>query len=212
MLNSPPMANENPAPWTVLRLINWTKDFLSRVGLRGAAPGGGGSAGACARNASAYSSTRGLTTNPRRRNWRPFGNWCSGPRHYEPVAYLVGKRSSTRSPSRSRPTCSSPVRRPRSSSREAVTHLQESGPLGAAAVGTSAPAAGAWPLPSRAGEGRMVIATFRQGHRGRPGERTGPTRADRVRCRVADLLTLPEDCQDMRAVRRDYGQSALRRR
>jgi release factor glutamine methyltransferase len=193
------MAGEAEGPWTVLRLLNWTRDFLAGKGVEDARL----SAEVLLAHALGCRRIELYT----RFDYQPAGGELARYRHlvrragrHEPVAYLVGQKEFYSL----RFKVTADVLIPRSESEilvsEAVGCLKGlsrprlwdvctgSGCVAvAAAVNLPDLTALATDISPKA---VAVAAENAQTH----------NVADRVRCRVADLLALPDDCADLAEV------------
>ncbi len=186
-------APTNTEPWTLLRLINWTKDYLAGRGLdspRLAAELLLAHVLGCGRMA-LYTQFDRVATDEERARFRELVKRAA---EYEPVAYLVGRRDFYSLELAVTPNVLIP--RPESEGLvdRAVDHLRALGRAGlawdactgsgAVALAIAANAADARVLATDTSEAALAVAM-------QNAETHGLT--DRVVVAAADLLTLPTD-------------------
>ena len=188
------------APWTVLRLINWTKDYFARAGLpdaRLAAEVLLAHALGC-RRIDLYARFDQV---PPEAQLAAFRKLVAEARDRRPIAHLVGQKDFYSL--RFKITADVLVPRPESEIlvSEAVAHLRSlrwparawdvcTG-SGCVAVATAAQVKDASVLATDISPAAVAVAAENAASHGL---------GDRVRCRTADLLDLPAGCEEFAAV------------
>lgn len=183
--------------WTVLRLINWTKEYFEKVNLE--------SPRLCAEVLLAHvlgCSRLALYTRfdyqPTPEQLAAFRGLVQRAHGLEPVAYLVGQKEFYSRTFRVTKDVLIPRGETEVLVREAVEHLRRVGGVrrawdvcagsGCVGIAMATQVADLTVLATDISSSAVEVAT----------ENTRLNKVDsRVRCRVADLLTLPEDCRDL---------------
>ena len=181
-------------PWTILRLINWTKEFFLRAGVNDA------------RLAAEVLLAHVLKCprielyarfehQPSPEQLAAFRGLVARAREHEPVAYLVGEKEFYSLRFKVTPDVLVPRPETEILVSEAVAHLRSLGRpgrmwdactgSGCVAVAAAKQVADVQVLATDVSEPAVRIAQENAESHGLAG---------RVRCRVADLLDLPEDC------------------
>jgi release factor glutamine methyltransferase len=194
------MSDSADAPWTVLRLLNWTSEYFARADVhepRLAAEVLLAHVLACER-IDLYARFGRIPDEDQRAEFRRL---VARARAHEPVAYLVGRRDFYSM--RLKVTPDVLVPRPESELlvAEAIGYLHSLGRpgrmwdvctgCGCVAVATASHVPDVRVLATDISPPAVAVAAEN-------AEAYGLT--DRVRCRTADLLTLPDDCGDWRTV------------
>lgn len=188
------------APWTVLRLINWTKEFFARAEVpdpRLAAEVLLAHSLGCSR-VDLYTRFDLVPPEPKLKLYREL---VGRAKQREPVAYLVGEREFYSL--RFKVTKDVLIPRPETEILvdQAAAHLKSLGRpgrlwdvctgSGCVAIAAAAQARDAAVLATDVSPAAVAVA----------GENAAAHKlADRVRCRVADLLSVPEDCDEFAEV------------
>jgi len=192
------MTSETSTPWTVLRLLNWTKDYLAKVNIeepRLSAEMLLAHVLKC-RRIELYTRFDYQPTAVELETYRALVQRAHG---FEPVAYLVGAKEFYSLPFK----VTSDVLVPRAETEilvgEALEHLKKAGRpglvwdvctgSGCVAVAVAHGAKDATVLATDISPTAVAVAQENAAANGV---------SDRVRCRVADLLMLPEDCPDLK--------------
>jgi release factor glutamine methyltransferase len=191
------MAEQAAQDWTVLKLLNWTKDYLDKVNLENPR--------LCAEMLLAFTLHCQRIELYTRFDYRPtedelkaFRELVQRARAFEPVAYLVGQKEFYSLRFKVTPDVLVPRAETELLAREAITHLQKYAPQGRAwdactgsgcvGIATAHEAPGATVLATDISPEAVAIAQ----------ENAQINKVqDRVRVRVADLLSLPPDCADL---------------
>jgi len=187
-------------PWTVLRLINWTKEYFAQGGLdepRLAAEVLLAHVLGC-RRIDLY--TR-FEHQPAPERLTAFRELVARARKREPVAYLVGEKEFYSLRFKVTPDVLVPRPETEILVSEAVAHLRSLGRpgrmwdactgSGCVAIAAARQVPDASVLATDISPAAVAVATENAAAHGL---------ADRVRCRLADLLDLPEDCGEWREV------------
>ena len=187
-----------PGPWTVLKLLNWTREYFTRAGIDEARL----SAEILLANVLGCQRIELYTRfdyQPTAGQLEAFRDLVARAKAHEPIAYLVGVKEFYSLPFK----VTSDVLIPRPETEllvsEAFSHLRKLGRPGLAwdvctgsgcvAVALAAQVKDATVLATDISPGAVAVAT----------DNVAANKvADRVRVRQADLLTLPEDCADMK--------------
>jgi len=189
---------ERDQPWSVLRLINWTKDYFARSGVndpRLAAEVLLAHVLSCPR-IELYAR---FEHQPSAEELAEYRRLVSLARDHEPVAYLVGQKEFYSLRIEVTPDVLVPRPETEILVSEAVAHLRSLGRPGRmwdACTGSGCVAVAAASQVRDA----QVLATDVSAPAVAVAERNADAHglADRVRCRAADLLELPADCGDWR--------------
>ncbi len=195
--------------WTVLRLLGWTKDYLSRAGVD--AP----RLSAEVLLAHALGCTRiDLYTRyaytPTAEERAVFRELVLRAARHEPIAYLVGEKEFYSLRFRITPDVLVPRPETELLVAEAIGHLRRALPLGGGPVGGrfAAEPLRLWDVCTGCGcvavavaahvaETAVLATDVSEAAVAVAGENAASHGlAGRVRCRVADLLALPPDCED----------------
>ena len=193
------MNSKPEAPWTVLRLLNWTKEYFAQAGLeepRLAAE----VLLAHALGLERIQLYAGFDHQPPPEQLASFRDMVQRARQHEPIAYLVGSKEFYSLKFKVTPDVLIPRPETEALVAEAVAHLKSLGRDGlvwdvctgsgcvAIAVAKQVPAVRV--LATDVCDAAVAIAC--------ENARTHGVQ-DRLRCRQADLLTLPADCDDLAA-------------
>jgi release factor glutamine methyltransferase len=183
--------------WTVLKLINWTKDFFEKARLENPR--------LCAEMLLAHVLKCPRIALYTRFDYQPlpaelaeFRELVGRARKFEPVAYLVGEKEFYSRRFKVTPDVLVPRSETEILVREAVEHLRpKPGPLTAWDVCTGSGCVGI-ALATQVKE-LAVLATDISPKAVEVATENAQSNqvAGRVRCRVSDLLTVPEDCRDL---------------
>lgn len=186
--------------WTVLKLLNWTKGYLAQAGLeeaRLAAEMLLAHALGCQR-IELYAR---FDYRPRADELATYRELVAKAHKREPVAYLVGRKEFYSLSFKVTPAVLIPRPETEALVAEAVLHLRSARRTGrvwdvctgcgCVAVAVAAQAPEAQVLATDLSPAAVEVASGNVRAHGLDG---------RVRCRVADLLKLPDDCPDWRAV------------
>jgi release factor glutamine methyltransferase len=183
--------------WTVLKLINWTKEFFEKARLENPR--------LCAEMLLAHvlqCPRIGLYTRfdyqPSPAELAEFRELVGRARKFEPVAYLVGEKEFYSRRFKVTPDVLVPRSETELLVREAVEHLRpKSGSLTAWDVCTGSGCVGI-ALATQVKD-LAVLATDISPKAVEVATENAQSNqvAGRVRCRVSDLLTVPEDCRDL---------------
>ena len=187
-------------PWTVLRLINWTKEYFAKGGLaepRLAAEVLLAHVLGC-RRIDLYAR---FEHQPGAEQLADFHRLVSRARGHEPVAYLVGEREFYSMRFKVTPDVLVPRPETEALVSEAVSHLRSLGRggrmwdactgSGCVAIAAARHVANVSVLATDVSPAAVAVAAENAAAHGL---------ADRVRCRLADLLDLPDDCGEWREV------------
>lgn len=194
------MGTEQPAgPWTVLKLLDWTRAYLERAGVDAPRLGAETLLAhvlGCQR-IDLYARFDSTPTSQQLAAYREFVRRVG---EHEPVAYLVGEKEFYSLTFRVTPAVLIPRPETEILVSEAVNHLQGLGRpgvmwdvctgSGCVAIATAMQLDDLTGLATDVSEGAVAVAREN-------AERHGVT--DRLRFRVADLLNKPADCQDLPA-------------
>ena len=192
------MTNQPADPWTVLKLLNWTKEHLARAGVedpRLAAEVLLAHAMGCER-IMLYAR---FDCQPNPEQLSTFRSLVRRAAAYEPIAYLTGDKEFYSLRFKVTPDVLVPRAETEILVTEALVHLRRLGRdgvlwdvcTGSGCVGIAAAsqAPGLSVLATDISPGVIAVAAENAA-----SHKLG----DRVRCRVADLLTLPADCRDLK--------------
>ncbi|HDZ22581.1 hypothetical protein LCGC14_0284070 [marine sediment metagenome] len=194
------MGTEQPAgPWTVLKLLDWTRSYLERAGVDAPRLAGETLLAhvlACQR-IDLYARFDSTPTPQQLAAYREFVRRVS---EHEPVAYLVGEKEFYSLTFHVTPAVLIPRPETEILVSEAVNHLQGLGRpgvmwdvctgSGCVGIATAMQVDDLTGLATDVSEGAVAVAQEN-------AERHGVT--DRLRFRVADLLNKPADCRDLSA-------------
>lgn len=191
------MASPAAEPWTVLRLLNWTKDHFAQAGIP--------EARLTAEMLLAHALSCRRIDLYARFDYQPtptqldvFRDLVKRARAHEPPAYLVGLKEFYSLPMKVTPDVLIPRPETELLADQAIAHLRKlarPGRMwdactgsGCVAIAAAANVKHAMVLASDISPQAVAVA----------GENAAANKvADRVRCRPADLLSLPEDCRDL---------------
>ncbi len=191
------MADAARETWTVLKLLNWTKEYLARAKVeevRVAAEVLLAHALGC-RRIDLYAR---FDYEPAPEQLAGFRGLVKRAADLEPVAYLVGHKEFYSLDFRVTPDVLVPRPETESLVTEAIGHLERLGRAGRV-----------WDVCTGSGCVAVAIASQRPDAAVLATDVSAPAvevaaanadahgLAERVRCRVADLLTLPDDCADL---------------
>ncbi|MFB3892065.1 MAG: peptide chain release factor N(5)-glutamine methyltransferase [Phycisphaerae bacterium] len=187
-----------PAVWTVLRLLNWTKDYFGKAGIEDPRL----SAEILLAHVLACKRIELYTRfdyQPTPAELDQYRSLVQRARQFEPIAYLVGRKEFYSLALKITPDVLVPRPETELLVGEALGHLRGLGRAGLAwdvctgsgcvAVATAVNWADATVLATDISPAAVAVATENAAALGV---------AARVRCRTADLLTLPEDCRDLK--------------
>lgn len=191
------MVKDSAEPWTVLRLLNWTKDYFIKAGLddpRLSAEVLLAHVLRCQR-IELYTRFNYVPTPEETTAFRQLVRRAAA---FEPIAYLTGSKEFYSLQFKITPDVLVPRPETEMLVSEAVTHLRKLNRLGrmwdvctgsgCIAVATAFHVPDVQALASDISPQAVAMAAENA---------AAHNVASRVRCRVADLLTLPEDCRDM---------------
>ena len=193
------MTTGGPEPWTALRLLGWTQEYLARNGVSDAR--------LAAEVLLAHSLRCRRIDLYARYDYEPTGEQREAFRElvrraaaHEPVAYLVGEKEFYSLRFKITPDVLIPRPETEILAAEAIAHLRGLHRPGAAwdvctgsgcvAIATAHEVTDVQVLATDVSAAAVAIAR---------GNAQTHGLADRVRCRVADLLALPDDCRDLEA-------------
>jgi len=191
------MAGDAGEIWTVLKLLNWTKEYLARTGIdqpRLAAEVLLAHVLGC-RRIELYVRYAYRPSDDERARFRASVQRAA---QHEPVAYLVGEKEFYSLPLTVTPDVLVPRPETELLVEQAVAHLRALGRAGrmwdvctgsgCVAVATASQVPEVSVLATDVSEPAVAVAAGN-------AERHGL--ADRIRCRRADLLALPDDCAEL---------------
>lgn len=191
------MANSSEQDWTVLKLINWTKDYFEKVQIENPR--------LCAEVLLAYVLKCQRISLYTRFNYVPTAEELAEYRalvqrahNFEPVAYLVGQKEFYSLTFKVNKDVLIPRTETEVLAKEALDHLHRTGPLGTVwDVCTGSGCVGI--AIAHESKDTLVLVTDISPEAVGVAQANADSNkvADRVRCRVANLLTLPEDCRDL---------------
>lgn len=191
------MASTNNEPWTVLKLINWTKDYFHKACFEDAR--------LSAEVLLAYVLKCQRIELYTRFDYLPTPDELSAFKALvqraiknEPIAYMVGEKEFYSLRLKVTPDVLVPRTETEVLAREAITHLAKLDPNGTAWDSFTGSGCVAIAVASQSRTARVLATDISQAAIAIARENAQLNHvADRVRCLVGDKLTLPEDCRDM---------------
>lgn len=185
-------------PWTVLKLLDWTKDYLTRGGVDDARLSAevllAGVLGC--RRIELY--TR-FDYQPTKAQLEAFREQVARARRHEPIAYLVGTKEFYSLPFKVTPDVLIPRPETELLVAEAVTHLKALGRPGLAWDVCTGSGCVAVAVASQVKDATVLATDISPPAVAIAAENAAANKVgDRVRCRQADLLALPGDCAGLK--------------
>jgi release factor glutamine methyltransferase len=191
------MSRTDEGPWTVLKLLNWTRDYFTEAGLDDPRLSAEVLLAAVLKCPRVQLYAR-FEYQPTEQELAAFRAWVRRARAYEPIAYLVGEKEFYSLRFKVTPDVLVPRAETEAIVSEAITHLRRAkGPTrmwdvctgsGCVAIATAHQVPQVNVLGTDISAAAVALATANAAAHGL---------AERVRFRVADLLALPEDCHAM---------------
>jgi release factor glutamine methyltransferase len=192
------MTSQTPAPWTVLRLLNWTKEYFAKVNLEDPRLSAEMLLAYILKCRRIELYTR-FAYEPTAAELENFRALVQRAHDFEPVAYLVGSKEFYSLPFKVTTDVLVPRWETEILVAEALEHLKKLGNPGSVwdvCTGSGCVAVAV----AHGAKDAAVLATDISPEAVAVAQENAVANgvSDHVRCRVADLLTLPEDCSDMK--------------
>jgi release factor glutamine methyltransferase len=191
------MSGGDDGPWTVLKLLNWTRDYFTEAGLEDPRLSAEVLLAAALRCPRVQLYAR-FEYQPSEGELATFRAWVRRARAYEPIAYLIGEKEFYSLRFKVTPDVLVPRAETEALVSEAVTHLRRRGGpgrmwdvctgSGCVAIATAHEVPQVTVLGTDISAAAVALAAENAAAHGL---------TDRVRFRVADLLALPKDCRAM---------------